>query len=593
MAREPVKLNSPVSSAGQISNRASYMRPGNDRSGSKALADALGSLSGSLKQFNGQVDRYQNAQRQSELQAAQKAQNEEIQRQTLRGIKDGEAGVSSRGSSVQDSPLFHQAYQEGRMGADFDRTVARMERETDWTAFNNDVDDGHNKLQAFLLDQGESMMSGYSPELQAKMMSNYRKYANGKMGAQATAAREKRISNMGEDLTTSLESLMVTSGDPEELRAAMSEASTIFAKAGVENPSGKVGDALITAATLTRDPDVIDRVLSDPDFAKTLNTDTRTRLSAARNQLDAQETAIENRERADYNRAFNDTAASATMEAMQMSQGGDMRGAVDTLDAMLATAYAHPDESVGLTAVNSLSAIKRAMLAPPPEAKLSKDAELSLRMAANKELQLLAANGASDLEMQAAVAPYLERGMSVSQGMTSISTAVRFAGERTDSFSGQFNNNLKVVAGEIAGAANLITDPGKFLGLRETDINSNQIANNMKFHYAEIINEVEQTFAAQHGDGWEAKVGYEEMSRIHADAELRAAQFTVMDPDSGFLELLANPKARTRLLGSPTSRDFLRKGLGEAELARYDAMNTDARAASDAAVQGAVGEYNQ
>ena len=83
MAREPVKLNSPVSSAGQISNRASYMRPGNDRSDSKALADALGSLSGSLKGVNQQVDRYQNAQRQSELQAAQKFQNEEIQRQTL------------------------------------------------------------------------------------------------------------------------------------------------------------------------------------------------------------------------------------------------------------------------------------------------------------------------------------------------------------------------------------------------------------------------------------------------------------------------------------------------------------------------------
>ena len=293
MAREPVKLNSPVSSAGQIGNRASYMRPGNDRSGSKALADALGSLSGSLKGVNQQVDRYQNAQRQSELQAAQKSQNEEIQRQTLRGIKDGEAGVSSRGSSVQDSPLFHQAYQEGRMGADYARTVANMERETNWDAFGDDVEDGHNKLQAFLLDQGEAMMSGYPPEMQAKMMAEYRTYANKKMSTQATEAKQRRLEHMGEDLVSTLEGQISVAGTPEELQATLSEAATLFAKAGVDNPSGVVGNALIVATSLTQSPETITAVLEDKEFAKTLSSDTRVAL------IDARDKAVAKKERLD------------------------------------------------------------------------------------------------------------------------------------------------------------------------------------------------------------------------------------------------------------------------------------------------------
>ena len=586
MAREPVKLNNVVSSPGQVSNRAAYMRPGQDRSGSKALADALGSMSGSLSQFNQQVDRYQNAQRQAELDSARKFADEQKQSAYLQGTLDGQAGISG-GTSLQDSPLFHQAYQEGRMLADYDRTVATMERETNWSQFNNDVDDGHNKLQAFLLEQGEDMMSGYSPELQAKMMTSYRTYANQKMQAQSVASKAKRLENMQEDLTTSLESIMVTSGDPEALRALMSEQSTIYAKAGYDNPSGKVGEALITAAQLTRDPDVIDRVLSDPEFAKTLNTDTRKKLSDARNALDAQETAIENRERAEYNRAFNDTMASATMESMMMLNNGDPRSAVNTIDAALATAYAHPDESVAVTAVKSLEAMKKAVLAPV-EVKPTKQQELAMRMEAQQVVAEMAANGASDLELQAALAPFMERGLSVSNALTTVSTGVRFAEERVDSFDTMFNNSVKNFAGEVTGAANLVEDGSKFLALRETDINSNLIANSLKFHYAGIINEQEQTLMRIHGPDWVSKVGYEEMSRIHDDAEARAIKMTVQDPDSGFLELLNNPKARKRLLGSPTARRILETGLGASELARYDGMNkaADQQTSNDATKLG-------
>ena len=119
--------------------------------------------------------------------------------------------------------------------------------------------------------------------------------------------------------------------------------------------------------------------------------------------------------------------------------------------------------------------------------------------------------------------------------------------------------------------------------MRETDINSNVIANNMKYHYTSIVGEIEQTLMAQHGPEWVSKVGYEQLQSMHDQAEERAIRMTVQDPDSGFLQLLENPQARRRLLGSPTSREFLRKGLGDAELARLDGLNAtaDQQIASD------------
>lgn len=589
MAREPVKINSVVSSPGQVANRSAYMRPARDSSGSKALSEALGSLSGSLQQFNNQVDRYQNAQRQAEIEEARKYADEQKALAYLQGTEDGQAGVS-RGSALQDSPLFHAAYQEGRMLADYDRTVSEMERNTDWAAFANDVDDGHNKLQAYLLDNGEKMTAGYSPEIQAKMLTSYRQWANGKMAEQAAGARAKRIEYMEEDLTTSLESIISTSGDPEAIRAAMSEQATIFAKAGVANPSGKVGESLIAAAVLTRDPDVIDKVLSDPEFAKTLNTETRVKLQKARDQLDAQETAIENRERSEYNRVFRQASAAATMDAMKLLDSGNTRGAVDTLDAIIAQAYQHPDSTVGLSVVKSLEAMKSAALAPPT-AKLSPAGELDLRMQLNKELALATARGASDDELLAIAAPYMEQGLSVGNAMTGINAAFRFAAEQTDTFTQEFNRRVKLWTGEVSGAADSVADPALFSSLRETDIDSNLFANSMKYHMGAIIMEQELTLQKIHGPEWESKVSYSEREQIFADAERRAARLSIQDPDSGFLNLLEDPKARMRLMGSKTARDLLRMGLGEEEFARYDAMNTDARQASDAAVQRAVSEW--
>lgn len=590
MAREDVNINRVNSAPGQVSNRSAYMRPARDSSGSKALSEALGSLSGSLQQFNSQVDRYQNAQRQAQIVEARKYADEQKALAYLQGTEDGQAGMS-RGSALQDSPIFHAAYQEGRMLADYDRTVTELEKNTDWAAFSNDVEDGHNKLQAYLLDNGEKMTAGYSPEIQAKMMASYRKWANGKMIDQAEGARQTRISNMEEDLTTSLESILVTSGDPEAIRAAMSEQATIFAKAGVANPSGKVGESLIAAATLTRDPDAIDRVLSDPEFAKTLNTDTRLKLQQARNQLDAQETAIENRERSEYNRVFRQNSAAVTMEAMKMLESGNTRGAVDTLDGMITAAYQHPDSTVGLSVVKSLEAMKSAALAPA-DTKPSPSRELELRLQLNRELAMATAKGASDHELLAIAAPYMEQhGLSVGNAMTAVNAANRFASEQTDSFSQELNGLVKVWTGEISGAADAIGDPNAFLSLRETDIDSNMFANNMKFNYQTIILEEERTLQAIHGPEWERNVSYADRKAIYDNATRRAAVQTLQDPDSGFVELLDNPKARGRLLGSPTARRLIEMGLGPEELRRLDGLNDTSTTQVNEAMATGVSRY--
>ena len=367
MAREPVKLNAPVSSAGQVSNRAAYMRPGRDNSGSKALADALSSLGGSLQSVNNQIDRYQGAQRQSELAAAKKLQDQEVARLLVQGQNDLQDGVD-RGAALQDSPIFHQAYQEGRMIADYDKTVATMERETDWNAFSQDVDDGHNKIQQFLLDQGEAMFAGYPPEMQAKMMAKYREYANKKMATQAVEAKQIRLDNMGEDLITSLEGQISIDGSVEELQATMSEAATIFAKAGVENPSGVVGNALIVATSLTNSPDTLTAVLDDKDFVKTLSTDTRVTLMEARDEAVRKQqqlqNAMETREWESFREQYGREVLKAYSAGKENPAAG-MEVAATIREQAMAFAHKYPERAPQL--LEMANRVEKSFLEPAAE----------------------------------------------------------------------------------------------------------------------------------------------------------------------------------------------------------------------------------
>lgn len=326
MAREPVKLNSPVSSAGQISNRASYMRPGNDRSGSKALAEALGSLGGSLQGINKQVDRYQNAQRQSELQAAQKAQNEEVARLQLQGIKDAEKGVSARGSYMADSPIFHAAYQESHLETSLNVRMAKEERERDWDSYNQDVDNGHNRLQSDLLNLGEEMMSGHSPEIQAKFYAGYRQWANQKMQAQAEGSRLQRLKNIGEDGTNDVMSMMATGAPLEAMMARVEEINNLAAAGGAENPSSFGANAVMVAAELEGRTDVLKALMDDKDHMKTFSADQRKAIQDKMQALEREERAERNYMETQQNKAFarakGQIAFDAVMQFGENPEGG-------------------------------------------------------------------------------------------------------------------------------------------------------------------------------------------------------------------------------------------------------------------------------
>ena len=586
MAREPVKMNSVVSTPGQVGNRAAYMRPGTDRSGSKALSQALGSLSGSLSKFNQQVDRYQAAERQSQIEAAQKFQNEEVQRLSLEGQLKGMKGEGLDASHLQDSPIFQAAYQEGHITANMQRRLTQLERETNWEQFNDDVDAGHDKLQAFLLEQGEGMMAGYSPEIQAKFYSQYRTWSSNKMAAQATAAKENRVTNMKDDLTSSIENLMVTGAGVEAIRAELSEASTIFAKAGVEDPSGSAAASLVQASLLTRDADAITRVLEDPEFAKSLSASTRATLQTARDQLAAQESAIQNRERAEYNRAFNDTTASASMEAMQLFQGGNTRGAVDVIDGMLSNAYNHPDSSVGLSAVKSLDTLKKAMLAPPPAAKLDASTSISLRLQMEQELAQAAGSGAENHELVAIGARYIEQGLSESQVFSGINAGFAFAEDRTDTYGQELDLELKTIAGEFSSAVKLI-DGGdvSFLGINEVDSNMNIITNQYRLAYERSVAEQTAVLQAQ-GPDWQTKLGVQGYEEVHNRAKASAARAVGNNPASQLTTILQDDKAARRLLGNPETVRFLKAALGDDAVTEYLGQIK----AKDAAVSAAVGD---
>lgn len=316
MAREPVQLNTPVSSGGQVSNRAAYMRPGRDNSGSKALASALSSLGGSLQGINQQIDRYQNAQRQSQLQAAQKAQNEEAARLQLQGIKDAEKGVSARGSYMADSPIFQAAYQESHLETSLNVRLAKEERERNWNAYALDVDNGHNRLQSDLLNLGEELMAGHSPELQAKFYSQYRNWANQKMLTQAEGARLQRLKNIGEDGTNDVMSLMTTGAPLEAIMARVEEINNLAAAGGAENPSSYGANAVMVAAELEGRTDILQALVNDRDHMKTFSSEQRKALQDKMQALEREDRSERSYMESQMNKAFAKAKGEAVLSAM-------------------------------------------------------------------------------------------------------------------------------------------------------------------------------------------------------------------------------------------------------------------------------------
>jgi hypothetical protein len=319
------------------------MRPGRDNSGSKALASALSSLGGSLDSVNKQVDRYQNAQRQAELEAAQVEQNKQIALSTAQGIRDAEQGVS-RGSYMQDSPLYQAAYQEAHLETSMSKRLAQVERELDWNSYNQDVDNGHNRLQADLLGIGEDIMGGHSPELQAKFYTRYREWAQGKMAAQAEGARAQRRENIATDGTENLRSMFDVGASAEEITSTVEELSNLLAAGGVDKPS-EVAVAALMVAGEQAGADSLEALTQDKGFMKTLSAKARNDLMAKIDTMRSKERGEESYAREQQQRAMNEQKGQAILALVSGADNapGDVPQMVSQFeDAMMSMAAADP-----------------------------------------------------------------------------------------------------------------------------------------------------------------------------------------------------------------------------------------------------------
>jgi hypothetical protein len=399
MAREPVKLNAPVSSAGQVSNRAAYMRPGRDNSGSKALADALGSLGGSLQGINQQVDRYQNAQRQSQLQAAQKAQNEEAARLQLQGIKDAEKGVSARGSYMADSPIFQAAYQESHLETSLNVRLAKEERERNWNEYALDVDNGHNRLQSDLLDLGEELMAGHSPELQAKFYSQYRNWANQKMQTQAEGARLQRLKNIGEDGTNDVMALMTTGAPLEAIMARVEEMNNLAAAGGAENPSSYGANAVMVAAELEGRTDILQALVNDKDHMKTFSSEQRKAIQDKMQSLEREDRAERSYMESQMNKQFAKAKGQIALDAMmQFAENPDAGPQIAKNFKGQMVALAKEDPKNAMAYLNLADSMYDTMIPDPDAAVVEMTAgeRVVAQVGAREQLEYLMRN--ADLE---------------------------------------------------------------------------------------------------------------------------------------------------------------------------------------------------
>lgn len=366
MAREAVKLNSPVSSPGQVGNRAAYMRPGSDRSGSKALAEALNSIGSSIKAASSQVDRFQAAQRQAQLEEAQRFQNQEVARQAAKGQRDAARGQTDKAAFLSDSPIYQAAYQEAHLETRMAKRMTDLETRVDWEQFNKDVENGHNAIQAFLLDQGEDIMGGYSNELQAKFFTRYRTWANAKIQDQAAGARAQRLINISDDSTENLRAILLTGGSPEEVIAHVEETANLLAAGGADAPSKSAVASLLVAAEAAGRTDVLDRLLENPEFTKAISADAEIDIQNKRDELRNKERREKAYEESQFNKAMDQAKGQAVLD-MFLAADDDPTSIPAILDtfraSMLSMAASDPDSAP--TYISLIQRYESALLPDP------------------------------------------------------------------------------------------------------------------------------------------------------------------------------------------------------------------------------------
>jgi hypothetical protein len=217
---------------------------------------------------------------------------------------------------MADSPIFQAAYQESHLETSLNVRLAKEERERDWNAYNQDVDNGHNRLQADLLDMGEELMAGHSPELQAKFYSQYRQWANQKMSAQAEGARLQRLKNIGEDGANNVMSLMATGAPLEAIMSSVEEINNLAAAGGAENPSSYGANAVMVAAELEGRTDILQALVNDKDHMKTFSSEQRKALQDKMQGLEREDRAERNYMETQQNKAFARAKGQIALDAV-------------------------------------------------------------------------------------------------------------------------------------------------------------------------------------------------------------------------------------------------------------------------------------
>ena len=232
------------------------------------------------------------------------------------GIRDAEKGVSARGSYMADSPIFQAAYQESHLETSLNIRLAKEERERNWNEYALDVDNGHNRLQSDLLDLGEELMAGHSPELQSKFYSQYRNWANQKMLTQAEGARLQRLKNIGEDATNDVMSLLTTNAPLEAIMARVEETNNLAAAGGAENPSSYGANAVMVAAELEGRTDVLQALVNDKDHMKTFSSEQRKAIQDKMQSLEKEDRAERNYMETQMNKQFAKAKGQIALDAI-------------------------------------------------------------------------------------------------------------------------------------------------------------------------------------------------------------------------------------------------------------------------------------
>jgi hypothetical protein len=274
---------------------------------------------------------------------------------------------------MADSPIFQAAYQESHLETSLNVRLAKEERERNWNEYALDVDNGHNRLQSDLLDIGEELMAGHSPELQAKFYSQYRNWANQKMLTQAEGARLQRLKNIGEDATNDVMALMSTGAPLEAIMSRVEETNNLAAAGGAESPSSYGANAVMVAAELEGRTDVLQALVNDKDHMKTFSSEQRKAIQDKMQSLEREDRAERSYMESQMNKQFAKAKGQIALDAvMQFGANPDAGPQIAKAFKGQMIQMAKEDPKNALSYLNLADQMYNTMM-PDPEAMFEGD----------------------------------------------------------------------------------------------------------------------------------------------------------------------------------------------------------------------------